>query len=207
MGLFITFEGGEGCGKSYQSKKLSAWLSKAGYGVVLTYEPGGTVLGNELRKLLKKKNDTPIEPLVELMLFNASRAQLVSEVIRPALDQGNIVICDRFADSTTVYQGYARGLDMTVVEQINAVAMQNIRPDLTILLDMPSDAGLKRKGTGIYDRFENEEPEFHERVRQGFLDLIKKEKDRWLIIDGTLSRTEIATYIRRKVESLLSKRQ
>ena len=206
MSLFITFEGGEGCGKSYQSKKLYDWLSNCGYNVVLTFEPGGTVLGNELRHLLKKKREDYIDPLVELMLFNASRAQLVAEVIRPALKEDKIVICDRFSDSTTVYQGYARGLDMPTVLHINSIAIQGIKPDLTILLDMPAGGGIKRKSNGPDDRFEEEQQSFHQRVRDGFLQLASLEKERWMVIDGTRSRTEISLSIRKQVEEVISRR-
>ncbi len=207
VSLFITFEGGEGCGKSYQSGKLYQWLSGEGYEVILTYEPGGTELGNELRRLLKKKSVEDIGPLVELLLFNASRAQLVAEVIRPALKEGKIVICDRFADSTTVYQGYGRGLDMDTVTRINTIAMQEVRPDLTIFLDLLPNTGLRRKSASADDRFEQEEPAFHERVRDGFLDLARKEQGRWLVIDGSLSKAEIARRIRVRVESLIAERR
>ncbi len=206
MSLFITFEGGEGCGKSYQSKQLYKWLRGSGYDAVLTFEPGGTILGNELRHVLKKKRQEIVEPIVELMLFNASRAQLVAEVIRPSLQEGKIVLCDRFADSTTVYQGYARGLDMQIVRRINEVATQGVSPDLTILLDMPAGSGLKRKNNGPDDRFEEEKLSFHQKVRDGFLELADMEKKRWMVIDGMLSRSEISVRIRRKVEALISQK-
>jgi len=173
---------------------------------VLTFEPGGTILGNELRHVLKKKRQEIVEPIVELMLFNASRAQLVAEVIRPSLQEGKIVLCDRFADSTTVYQGYARGLDMQIVRRINEVATQGVSPDLTILLDMPAGSGLKRKNNNPDDRFEEEKLSFHQKVRDGFLELADMEKKRWMVIDGMLSRSEISVRIRRKVEALISQK-
>ena len=145
MGFFITFEGGEGCGKSSQSRLLYRRLQKLAVPALLTHEPGVTDLGKKITRLLKWSQDIDISPLAELLLFNASRAQLVKEVIRPALEKGVIVICDRFADSTTAYQGYGRGLDLDTVKAVNRMATQGLVPDLTILLDMPVEGGLARK--------------------------------------------------------------
>ena len=143
--LFITFEGGEGCGKTTQARLLSKKLEQQNIPVVLTHEPGGTALGNEIRKLLKKRRGSPISPQAELFLFAASRVQLVSELIRPALEQGKAVICDRFTYSTVVYQGCGRGLDLTTVELVNNMATQDLKPDLIILLDISPEQGLTRK--------------------------------------------------------------
>ena len=204
MALFITFEGGEGCGKSVQTKTLYKRLSELAIPVVLTHEPGGTPLGDNISRWLKWTQGTDIPPLTELLLFNASRAQLVTEVIKPSLGSGQIVICDRFADSTTVYQGYGRGLEMDMVKAINNAATQGIKPQLTVLLDIPAEAGLARKQTGKQDRFEKEDVTFHEKVRQGYLKLATEEPERWLVIDATQSKEQIADIIWQKVRQLLS---
>ncbi|MDP2916634.1 MAG: dTMP kinase, partial [Dehalococcoidia bacterium] len=174
MSLFITFEGGEGCGKSYQSRALYRWLSKLAVPVILIHEPGGTPLGEKVRRLLKRGN-AEMSSLTELLLFNASRSQLVTGVIQPSLKKGKVVICDRFADSTLAYQGYGRGLDLDVVREVNRMAAQGLTPDLTVLLDVPVEVGLARKNGGIPDRFEREDIAFHHRVRDGFLKLTARE--------------------------------
>ena len=204
MTLFITFEGGEGCGKSTQSKALHKKLTRRGIPAVLTHEPGGTPLSKKIRRLLKHDNDTRISPLAELLLFNAARAQLIAEVIRPALDKGEVVICDRYADSTTVYQGYGRGLDLEMVKTINNNATQGLKPDLTILLDIAAEDGLARKKQ--QDRFEQEDIAFHQRVREGYLKLTQEEPRRWLVIDAAKAEKEIAEAIWQRVNQLLSRR-
>lgn len=203
MSLFITFEGGEGCGKSVQAKALYDRLFQEGIPVILTYEPGGTLLGDEICRLLKWNADLDITPLTELLLFNASRSQLVDKLIKPNLKEGKAVICDRFADSTTVYQGYGRGLDTKVVRRINDIAIQGTHPSLTILLDLPVDAGLIRRNNSRQDRFENEDVTFHERVRQGYLKLAAEEPERFLVIDASQSKEAIADIIWQKVSRLL----
>lgn len=199
MSLFITFEGGEGCGKSTQARALQRRLLSLGLPAILTHEPGGTPLGNDLRRWLKGEGE--IDPLTELLLFNASRAHLVSQVIRPALDGGSIVICDRFFHSTVAYQGYGRGLDLGLIETVNNIATQGLRPDLIVLLDIAAEQGLKRKN--LRDRFEREEIAFHQRVRQGYLGMAKKDPQRWLVIDGSLRKKEIERLIWERVEQLL----
>ena len=203
MGLFITFEGGEGCGKSTQSRLLLKKLEQQNIPVVLTHEPGGTALGDELRKALKRKRGFPISPQAELFLVAASRAQLVTELIRPALEEGNFVICDRFTYSTLAYQGYGRGLDLTTVEMVNNIAAENLKPDLIILLDISPDHGLTRRRSSK-DRFELEDLSFHQRVRNGYLNMVKAEPDRWLVIDASLPKTKIAKIIWDRVSQLLS---
>ena len=203
MGLFITFEGGEGCGKSTQSRLLLKKLEQQNIPVVLTHEPGGTALGDELRKALKRKRGFPISPQAELFLVAASRAQLVTELIRPALEEGNFVICDRFTYSTLAYQGYGRGLDLTTVEMVNNIATENLKPDLIILLDISPDHGLTRRRSSK-DRFELEDLSFHQRVRNGYLNMVKAEPDRWLVIDASLPKTKIAKIIWDRVSQLLS---
>jgi dTMP kinase len=200
--LFITFEGGEGCGKTTQARLLSKKLEQQNIPVVLTHEPGGTALGNEIRKLLKKKRGSPISPQAELFLFAASRVQLVSELIRPALEQGKAVICDRFTYSTVVYQGCGRGLDLTTVELVNNMATQDLKPDLIILLDISPEQGLTRKRS-LRDRFELEDLAFHHRVREGYVKMAGAEPDRWLLIDASLPKKRIAEIIWDKVSKLL----
>lgn len=202
MGLFITFEGGEGCGKSTQTKLLLKKLEQQNVPVVLTHEPGGTALGNEVRKVLKRKRGSSISPQAELLLFAASRAQLVAEVIRPALQEGKVVICDRFTYSTMVYQGYGRGLDLTIVETVNNTATGNLNPDLIILLDISPEQGLARKRS-LKDRFELEDLSFHRRVREGYLKMAAAEPDRWLVIDASLPKEKIADIIWDRVSQLL----
>ena len=204
MSLFITFEGGEGCGKSVQAKALYRRLAQLAIPALLTHEPGGTSLGKKLSRWLKWTDSLDISPLTELLLFNASRAQLVTKVIRPNLESGKIVICDRYADSTTAYQGYGRGLDLEMVKAINDTATQGLKPDLTILLDMPVEAGLARKRGKRQDRFEQEEIAFHQRVREGYLKLAANEPQRWLVIDATQSKGKIAQIIWQRVSQLLS---
>ena len=202
MGLFITFEGGEGCGKSTQSKLLLRRLQQKNIPVVLTHEPGGTALGNDLRKTLKRKRDSSISPQSELFLFAASRAQLVAEVIRPALEEGKVVLCDRFSHSTLVYQGYGRGLDLTIVETVNNMATQGLKPDLTIFLDISPEQGLARKRS-LKDRFEVEDLSFHRRVREGYLKTAAAEPARWLVIDASLPKARIAEIIWDRISRLL----
>jgi dTMP kinase len=205
MSLFITFEGGEGSGKSVQAKALYRRLSRLAVPVLLTHEPGGTPFGKRLGHWLKWTKDTDISPLTELMLFNAARAQSVAEVIHPSLKSGKVVISDRYADSTTVYQGYGRELDLAMVKAINRAATQGLTPDLTILLDMPAEEGLARKKDEKPDRFEQEVIAFHHRVREGYLELARSEPQRWLVIDASQSKAKISEIIWQRVSQLLSK--
>jgi dTMP kinase len=202
LGLFIAFEGGEGCGKSTQSRLLLKKLEQQNIPVVLTHEPGGTALGNELRKTLKRQRDFSISPQTELFLLSASRAQLVAELIRPALAEGKVVICDRFTHSTLVYQGYGRGLDFTAIRMVNNMATRHLDPDLIILLDISPEQGLARKRS-LRDRFELEDLSFHRRVREGYLKMAAAEPDRWLVIDASLPKGKIAEIIRDRVSQLL----
>lgn len=216
MGLFIVFEGGEGAGKSTQARTLSRRLSREGYQVVTTHEPGGTPLGEAVRRWLKTRPG--LTPTTELMLFTAARAQLLETVISPALNSGQIVVCDRFIASTVAYQGYGRGLDLELINLLNKAATQDLLPDLTVFLDVEVESGLARKKgrpggqTGERDTFESETLEFHRRVREGYLELASSEppafsgKAGWLVIDGTLPRDTIASQIRGKVRQLLDDR-
>jgi len=204
-GILITFEGGEGCGKSYQSRVLNRRLVQLALPVVLTHEPGGTPFGEKISKLLKWDDKQALSPLTEMLLFNASRVQLVENIIKPALDENKIVICDRYTDSTTVYQGYARGLDAKLINLVNNASTQNIQPDLTILLDLPVGVGLSRKRKQRQDRFHMENISFHQRVRDGFLDLAAKSPKRWLVIHADQPRNAISGIIWIRITGLLVK--
>ena len=205
MSLFITFEGGEGSGKSFQSNVLYKLLMRDEIPAIQTREPGGTPLGEEITKCLKWQA-SPISPLAELLLFNASRSHLVETVINPALKEGKVVICDRFTDSTVVYQGFGRQLDMETIEKINTLATGGLKPDLTILMDILPGIGLARKRGQKRDRFEKESLTFHNKVRKGYLELAAKEPDRWLVIDAGKSKEDIAREIWQKVRQLLKQR-
>lgn len=203
MSLFITFEGGEGSGKTAQARALYRRMTQLNVPVMLIHEPGGTPLGNKIARTLKWAREVDISPLSELFLFNTSRAQLVEEVIRPELESGKVVICDRYTDSTVVYQGYGRGLDMEVVRRINDIATGGLVPDLTVLMDIPVEEGFARKEASARDRFEQEDISFHQRVRDGFLKLAKSEPGRWMVVDAAQSRKRIAGIIWERVSRLL----
>ena len=204
-GLFITFEGGEGCGKSTQIAALKARLEAMGKTVVQTREPGGTALGESVRNLLQYDDaGQGMSPEAELLLFAASRAQHVRELIAPAIAEGQIVLCDRFLDSTTVYQGVARAIDSKKVDTINQFAIGDTNPDLTILIDLPPEIGLARvhaRSDGQLDRMEKEAIGFFQAVRQGYLDLAKSEPKRFLVLDGSQSIEHLETQIWQKVEA------
>ena len=203
MVLFITFEGGEGSGKSVQVKELYKRLSQLAIPALLTHEPGGTPFGKKLGRWLKWAQGTNISPLTELLLFNASRAQLVTEVIQPNLESGRVVISDRYSDSTTAYQGYGRGLDLKMVKATNNAANQGLKLDLTVLLDISAEKGLARKRAKRQDRFEQEDIAFHHRVREGYLKLAADDPERWLVIDASQSKREIAEVVWQRVRQLL----
>ncbi len=202
MSLFITFEGGEGCGKSVQSRALYRRLTRLAIPAVLVHEPGITPLGKRIAFWLKWGN-AKVSPMAELLLFNASRAQLVAEVIRPGLESGKVVICDRYADSTTAYQSYGRGLDLGLVTTVNTSATQGLKPDVTILLDIAVGDGLARKRGRKQDRFELEDIAFHQRVREGYLKMAAEEPARWSVIDAIQPPARVEQLIWERVECLL----
>ena len=206
MSLFITFEGGEGSGKSVQARALYRRLWRLAIPVLLTREPGGTSLGKKLGRWLKWAQNVDMSPLTELMLFNASRAQLVDKVIRPNLEGGVIVICDRYADSTTAYQSYGRGLDLDMVRTVNNAATRGLEPGLIILLDIPAEKGLARKGARKQDRFEQEELAFYQRVREGYLTMAADEPERWLVVDASQPKRNVEQIIWHRVSQLLAER-
>lgn len=198
---FIVFEGGEGCGKSTQAKALEGQLRRLGFKAVLTHEPGGTLLGNKLRRWLKWGRGVTTQ--TELFLFLASRSQLVTKVIRPALERGEVVICDRFDASTFAYQGYGRGMDLAFLETINSFVTDGLSPDLVILLDLDVEKGLKRKRMRL-DCFEREEFAFHHRVRDAYLKLAAADPERWLVVDGALPEEKVRDLIWTRVKQLVS---
>jgi dTMP kinase len=204
-GLFVTLEGGEGSGKSTQSELLALHLEAGGWPVLRLREPGGTPLGEELRRLLLHR-PAEMSAEAETLLFLAARAELVRSVIRPQLEAGGIVICDRFADSTFAYQGYGRRMDLDQLGRMNAFATGGLVPDLTVLLDVPIEIGRSRNQANE-DAFEREDDAFHERVRQGYQALAQQAPERWLIVDGTKLPHEIATIVAGRVRELAPARK
>ena len=209
--MFITFEGIEGCGKSTQAKRLVNRLRELAVPLVFTLEPGGTSVGQKIRRILLDSRNQHLSPLTELLLYAADRAQHVEEVIKPALEQENWVLCDRFFDATTVYQGYARGLDMKLIVTLNEKASPGIRPDITFLIDCAVEIGLERalKRNRIQfqegqDRFEREKKIFHEAVREGYLALAMEDPERFVVVDGTLKEDELEELIFRHFEPFIS---
>jgi dTMP kinase len=192
MERFVTFEGIEGCGKTTQMRLAAAWLTGRGISVLSTAEPGGTPLGLKIREVLLNRGSLEIDAEAELLLFAAARAQHVREVILPALRTGKWVLCDRFADATLAYQGFGRGLDAGFIRTLNAFSMLSLSPDRTFLFDLPVETGLTRaegRTAGVRpeaaeDRFEREDQAFHERIRNGYLNLAAGEPERFRVIDG-----------------------
>ncbi len=204
--MFITFEGVEGSGKSTQAELLKKFLLRQGYEVTLTREPGWGALGRLIRKMLLEEKDLELDPLAELYLFCADRTQHVTDFIKPKLKEGEIVICDRFTDSTIAYQGYGRRLDLDLVERVSKAAALGLRPKLTILLNLPVKLGLsrleKRRGKTKMD----EEPvEFHERVRQGYIFIAQKETRRVKVVNASRDVDDVQEEIRSKVLECLSR--
>lgn len=209
--MFITFEGIEGCGKSTQIALLEQAMIAAGHRVVRTREPGGCPISDQIRSVLLDADNCSMVAITELMLYGAARAQHLAEVIRPALDQGRIVLCDRFSDATRAYQAFGRQLDRQQVEQVNQLACQGLTPDITILLDCPVEIGLARAQRRIAgsigpreERFELEALEFHQRVRNGYLTLAAEAPERFITLDadGTPEQVaaRIATAVLRQLE-------
>jgi len=210
---FITFEGGDGSGKTTQVKGLKNHLTACGKFCISTREPGGTSLGRLIRQALLEVGNQPVTSPAELFLYLADRAQHMQEVIMPALERGKLVLCDRHTDSTLAYQGYGRGIDLGLLRSLNDIASQGIRPDLTLLFDCPVEIGLsrtaKRQSQAVTprsreDRFEREKIEFHERVRRGFLELARAEPQRFRIIDAARSVAEVGQEIKNIIDRELT---
>jgi len=197
--MFITFEGIEGSGKTTQLKHVADFLRKKGDECVVTREPGGTLIGEKIRAILLDPSSKGMDPLTELLLYTADRVQHVKELLGPSLAAGRTVLCDRYFDATLVYQGYARGLDVELIEQLHKLLLAGLRPDITFLLDLPAETGLARawaqinngNRTGSESRFEKEALSFHEKVRSGYLTLACKEPDRFRIIDASRDVAEV----------------
>jgi dTMP kinase len=203
QGTFITFEGIEGSGKSTQAGLLKTFLEDQGLEVLVTREPGGSPIGEQIRRILLDPGNHGMVPLAELLLYEASRCQHVEAVIRPALEDGKMVICDRFFDASTAYQGHARGLEIKMVGELNLIATGGRKPDLTIVLDLPVDMGIKRLGRKL-DRIEREAVAFHERVRQGYLRIAEVEPDRVKVVDAARSADDTFSDVRDLVERLIA---
>ncbi len=203
-GIFITFEGVEGCGKSTQVERQRARLESQGLTVMATREPGGTPIAESIRQILLDPANHAMSPTTELLLYEAARAQHVAEKILPALDSGHVVLCDRFMDSTTAYQVAGRGLDPQAVVGLHTLATAGLHPDLTILVDVPAEVGLARVAqTKTSDRIENENVEFHTRVRAAFLQIAKAAPERVRVVDGTQPMDEVTETISRLVDSVV----
>lgn len=203
-GLFITLEGGDGSGKSTQSRALATWLRDAGRTVVETREPGGTDLGVELREIILHRRGY-MAPRAEALLYAADRAHHIATLVRPALERGEVVLQDRYIDSSVAYQGAGRVLDPSEVRELSLWATEGLVPHLTVLLDLDPELGRERLDASRtrYDRLEAEQAEFHERVRQGYLALAAAEPDRWLVLDASLPVDELQSSIRDRVSHLL----
>ncbi|PKB65578.1 MAG: dTMP kinase [SAR202 cluster bacterium Io17-Chloro-G3] len=202
MGVFIVLEGGDGSGKTTQAKALYRRLLFRGYPALLTQEPGGTVLGERVRRIIK--GHTAVTPLAWLFLFSAARAQLLKEVIHPALEQGVAVVCDRYTPSTIAYQGYGHGLELATVRQVIDATTNGFESDIVVFLDSSPDVGLTRKKGQNGDRFDSEDTEFHNRVRHGYLDLASKDSHRWMVVDAGLPIEQVADQIWERVAPLLA---
>jgi len=205
-GVFLSFEGGEGSGKSLQARRLAEALTERGRDVVLTREPGGTAAGERIRDILLHAREIPLSPEAQVLLFSSARAQLVREVIRPALDAGKIVIADRFFDSTVAYQGHGHGVPLQAISEVTALAVGTLVPDRTFLLDVPVEVGLARSGwraEARWDRFEADATELHVRVREAYLRLAAAEPRRFVVIAADRDEDAVASDIRREVDALL----
>lgn len=199
--MFITFEGSEGCGKSTQIQLLAEFLQQKQYKVLLTREPGGTAIGEQIREILAKRENTLMELRTEILLFQASRAQLVEELIKPHLANGYIVLCDRYADSTIAYQGYGyRNIELTKLRSLVDFATDGLKPDLTILLDLDVEIGLQRREHGgQINRLDTYDLDFYRRVRAGYLEMARQEASRWVIVNAAQPLLHVQNEVRQYI--------
>ena len=213
-GIFITIEGIEGCGKSTQAKMLRGYLGKKGFDVILTREPGGTEIGNQIRRILLDRKNKKIVPVAELLLYAASRAQHVNEVIFPGIARGKIVVCDRFSDATTAYQGYGRELDRKMIFLLDKISTARLVPDLTIVLDLPEEIGLERAKkrnremgiSGGEGRIEEEGLPFHRKIRKGYLKIASNNQKRVKVINALSGINEINADICKEADKLIKRK-
>jgi dTMP kinase len=209
LSLFITFEGPDGSGKSTQIHLVAQYLERLGHNVLCAREPGGTAIGNQIRRVLHDVANTEMAATAEVLLYSASRAQLVHQVILPHLRQGGVVLCDRYADSTYAYQGYGRRLDFEMLRLITRFATQNLTPDITVYLDLDVKEGLKRKvaantaGQGEFNRMDRLALDFHQRVRAGYLEMACAEPERWLVVDAAASVETVHQQICRRLQLII----
>ncbi|MDP8218866.1 MAG: dTMP kinase [Candidatus Theseobacter exili] len=211
-GCFITFEGPEGSGKTSQAEQLAGYLEEKGHEVVLTYEPGDTLVSKEIRKILLDPSSPQIDSRTELLLFAADRAQHVSEIIKEALIQNKVVLCCRYVDSTIAYQGYGRNIDLNLIQELNEIATGGLMPDLTVLLDLDVSLGLERairirkeeSASGDSDRMESQRIQFHEQVRKGFLSIANDNPDRVKVLDSSVPFEDVQNSIRSIVDEFLN---
>jgi dTMP kinase len=205
VSAFITFEGPDGCGKTTQARLLAESLKEAGQRVLLTREPGGTAIGDQVRKVLMSLDNRRMHPRTEFLLFSASRSQLIHEVIQPHLQAGGVVVSDRFFDSSLAYQGYGHGLPLEALRQVTAFVTDGVLPGLTVLLDLPARTGLaRRRDGGNWNRLDDYDLAFHERARQGYLSLAEAEPDRWVVVDADRNVDVIRAEIRDLVDDRFS---
>jgi dTMP kinase len=204
--MFITLEGPEGSGKTSQLPALAGYLRAAGYDVLVTREPGGTAVGDQIREILMNLHNVSIIPRTEILLFLAARAQHVDEVIRPALAVGKVVLCDRFGDSTLAYQGFGHKTDLETLQALLDFSTDGLKPDLTLLVDVPVEVGMARKrdNSSEWNRLDAYALAFHERVRQGYFALAEAEPQRWMIIDATEDKDHVQQALRKVIMARLT---
>ena len=203
--MFITLEGPEGSGKSMQICQLADFVREKGFEVLATREPGGTFIGDQIREVIMRMENTMMSPRAEILLFCAARAQIVDEVIRPNLEKGVVVISDRYADSTLAYQGYGHGLDLAILKEILRFATGGLQPDLTLLLNVDVEEGLKRRriGGGEWNRLDAQQIAFHQRVREGYLKMAAEEPDRWRVVNARQKPDQVQKDLRLVISKFL----
>jgi len=206
--MFITLEGPDGSGKTSQAQGLIDFLRRQGYSVLLTREPGGTPIGEQVRLILNNLENTAMHPRTEILLFQSARAQHVEELIKPHLEKGELVVCDRYVDSTLAYQGYGHQVNLAQLRQVVEYATGGLKPNLTLLLDVEAEVGLRRRaGGGDWNRLDAYELAFHKRVREGYFQLVKEEPQRWVIIDANQPPEQVQEQVRQAVIARIEKRE